>query len=335
MPLQQIVVTLMSRRFRSSLLAAAAAATLIVASCGKPPITGDAAAASSVDASTDTTMTSETSTESEPPSPTSEPTETEIETETEAPTVTTTPDFDDPADMDATYVYFVVETRTGFRLARELRDLPDMGGRLEAAIEAMIQGPEDPDYLTSWNPATKVLGVEAEYGNLTVNLSAEAKTANVGTAGAAMMMPQLVWTITEASGYDDGEVTLQIDGQDVSEMWGAVSWDGPVTREAPEEVRMLLQLDRPRHGASVTSPVEISGDAAAFEANVLWRVLDSAGAEVESGFTMTTEAGVFSPFAFTVDLRPGEYTVEIIEDDASDGEGGPPFTDTRSFTVTG
>lgn len=326
----------MSRRLRFTLLAAAAA-MLVATSCGTTAVTGSATAASTIDVSTDAGTTSETpaettaTTETEPTE--TEPTETEP-TETD-PADTGDPDTSTPADMDETHVYFVTETRTGFRLARELRDLPTGPDRLVAAVEAMIQGPEDPDYFTSWNPATKVLGVEAMDGKLTVNLSAEAHTANVGTAGAAIMMPQLVWTITEASGYADGEVTLQIDGQEVREMWGAVSWDGPIVREAPEEVRMLLQLDHPRQGASVTSPVEISGDAAAFEAHVPWRVLDSSGAEVASGFTMTGEGGVFSPFSFTVDLQPGEYTVAIIEDDASDGEAGPPFTDTRAITVTG
>jgi hypothetical protein len=78
----------------------------------------------------------------------------------------------------------------------------------------------------------------------------------------------------------------------------------------------------------------VSGEAAAFEANVPWRVLDPAGAEVATGFTTTSEGQVFAPFTFTVDLEPGTYTVEISEDDPSDGAAGTPMTDTRTVTVS-
>ena len=77
----------------------------------------------------------------------------------------------------------------------------------------------------------------------------------------------------------------------------------------------------------------ISGDAAAFEANVPWRILDAEGAEVEAGFTMTSEGQTFAPFSFEVELPAGEYVVEISEDDPSDGAAGTPMVDTRSFTV--
>jgi hypothetical protein len=77
----------------------------------------------------------------------------------------------------------------------------------------------------------------------------------------------------------------------------------------------------------------VAGEAAAFEANVPWRVLDASGAEVTSGFATTSEGQVFAPYSFTVDLPPGAYTVEISEDDPSGGAGGTPMSDTRTITV--
>ena len=82
-----------------------------------------------------------------------------------------------------------------------------------------------------------------------------------------------------------------------------------------------------------TSPVAVSGDAAAFEANVPWRVLDPAGGVVATGFATTSEGQVFAPFSFTVELAPGTWTIEISESDVSDGEGGLAMTDTRTVTV--
>jgi hypothetical protein len=229
-------------------------------------------------------------------------------------------------------VYSVVDTRAGLRLAREQRDV-DAADPAAGAVEAMIAGPEDPDYTTTWNPDTEVLGVERADETITVDLSEEARTANVGSPGAALMIQQLVYTVTEAVD-EQASVQLTIEGEPAGELWGAVAWEEPVAREDPNAVRTFVQIDAPREGAEVTSPVTVSGDANAFEANVPWRVLDEGGAEVEVGFTSTTAGQEFAPFTFDLELAPGTYTVEISEDDPSGGEAGTPMVDTKTFTVS-
>lgn len=230
-------------------------------------------------------------------------------------------------------VYYVIDTRTGFRLAREIRTLP-AADAVRAAVEAMIAGPTDPDYATTWNPATTVLGVQQTAGVLLVDLSADARTANVGSAGAALMIQQLVYTVTEAAEQPMAPVMLTIAGSPAGELWGAVVWDSPVVRADPIDVLLLVQIDRPTEGATSTSPVTVSGDAAVFEATVVWKVLDAAGATVRSGFTMTSEGQTFAPYSFSVTLDPGTYTVVVTEDDPSGGEGGTPMSDSRTVTVT-
>jgi hypothetical protein len=147
------------------------------------------------------------------------------------------------------------------------------------------------------------------------------------------MIQQLVYTVTEAID-ESAPVQLLIEGEPAGELWGAVSWDEPVAREDPVDVRTFVQIDTPREGAEVTSPVTVTGDANAFEANVPWRVLDEGGQEVEAGFATTTAGQEFAPFSFTVELEPGTYTVEISEDDPSDGAGGTPMVDTKTITVS-
>jgi hypothetical protein len=120
----------------------------------------------------------------------------------------------------------------------------------------------------------------------------------------------------------------------VPELWGAVGTAAPVERGDPYALRSLVQIDSPAEGARVGREVEVRGEAAVFEATVLWEVLRD-GAVVQKGFTSTAEGQRFAPFAFTVTLEPGEYTVRISEDDPSDGEGRPVLTDDKSFTVTG
>lgn len=248
------------------------------------------------------------------------------------PTGTPTPEPTSPdgSGVDVV-VYYVVDTRAGVRLAREAREA--VGDEpLVAAVEEMIAGPDDPDYSTTWDSGTEVLGVTQEGGEITVDLSEEARTASVGSEGAAMMIQQLVYTVTEDD--PDATVLLLIAGEPAGELWGAVTWDEPVGRDDPLDVRVLVQIDEPQEEAEVSSPVTVSGDAAVFEANLLWRVLDEAGEPVQTGNAMTAAGQEFAPFTFDVELEPGTYTIEISEGDASGGEAGTPMTDTKTVTVS-
>ncbi len=237
-----------------------------------------------------------------------------------------------PAEPVWVTAYFMVDTRLGLRLARERQSLPDDG--VATAVGAMIAGAKDPDYSTPWNPQTEVLSVTQDDDLITVDLSQDALTANVGSEGAALMIQQLVWTVTGAAGQPDTAVALLIEGAAPNDLWGAVRWDDPVVRVDPLDVRLSMQLDVPAEGEVFPAgTVTISGEAAAYEANVPW-LITAGGAEVISGFTMTSAGQQFAPFEFAVELQPGEYVVEINEGDPSGGEGGGPMiVDTRTFTV--
>lgn len=228
-------------------------------------------------------------------------------------------------------VYYTLDTRAGFRMARELRVLPGEDPGREA-VETMIAGPTDPDYATTWDPGTEVLGVAVSDGTIEVDLSADARTANVGSEGAALMVQQLVYTVTEAVD-EAAEVLLLVEGEPAGELWGTLVWDEPVGRADPLDVRLLVQIDQPTEGVTTSSPLRVEGEAAVFEATLGWRVLDEAGDEVIGGVTMTAEGQTFAPFMFPVELDPGVYVVEVFEEDASGGEGGAPMTDTRTVTI--
>lgn len=231
---------------------------------------------------------------------------------------------------EAVGVYYLIDNGTDLRLAREFRRVA--GDPLVGAVETMIAGPLDPDYVTTWNPATRVRSITQSDEGFTVDLSADARTANVGSPGAALMIQQLVHTVTAAAG-ENLPVLLLIEGEPAAELWGAVSWDEPVRRAPALEVRLLVQLNSPGEGDRVSSPVVVTGEAAVFEATLPWKVLDTAGLVVKEGTAMTEEGMTFSPFRFEVALDPGSYVVQITEDDPSDGEGGPLDTDSRSIVV--
>ena len=238
---------------------------------------------------------------------------------------------DTPSTVTVT-AYYPIDTRAGFVLARETREVAGTDA-LTAAVETLIAGPLDPDYGAVWNPATQVLGVTSAAGVITVDLSADARTANVGSAGAGLMIQALVYTVTDTAEEPAASVMMTIDGEPAGELWGAVIWDEPVTRDEPSSVRLLVQIDNLVEGATVSSPVVVSGEAAVFEAVLHWQVLDADGAEVASDVTMTAEGQAFAPYSFEVPLAPGVYTVVITEDDPSDGAGGIPMTDSRAITV--
>lgn len=128
--------------------------------------------------------------------PDTEPTPGPTPPVTTAPTVGSTPE--PTAAPSPVGVYYLTDTRAGLRLAREV---VDVGGQdaVRVAVERMIAGPRDPDYATPWNPSTTVLGVETVEGVLSVDLGADARTASTGSAGAALMVQQLVHTATDAA----------------------------------------------------------------------------------------------------------------------------------------
>lgn len=260
--------------------------------------------------------------------PTAAPTQTTSETPTESSTPSEEPT--QTPEPNEVSVYYMVDSRAGLRLIPERHDVS--GDAVQGAVEQMIAGPTDPDYTSPWNPATQVLGVTPG-DTVVVDLSADARTATIGSEGAALMIQQLVHTASAAAGDETAAVLLLIEGQPAGELWGVVEWTQPVGRDDPLGVQYLTQIDVPREGATTTSPVTVSGQAAAFEANVPWRVLNDAGTEVASGFTMTSEGMTFAPYSFTVDLEPGTYTIVVDEDDPSGGEGGARMTDTRTVTV--
>jgi hypothetical protein len=218
-------------------------------------------------------------------------------------------------------------------MSREFRALPDAGGPAVTALEAMLAGrPLDPDYAGLWNPDTEVLGVTQGDGEITVDLSDDALTANVGSEAAQIAVQSLVYTVTAALQSSD-PVRLLIEGAAVDELFGSVLVADPISRADPLSVRLLVQINDPNEGDEVPTTFTVQGEAAVFEANLLWRVENPAGTVLRNGFTTTEEGQRFAAFSFELTLEPGEYVVVIEEDDPSDGEGRAPMTDSRAITV--
>jgi hypothetical protein len=232
-------------------------------------------------------------------------------------------------------VYYVTDTPAGPRLVREFRRLPvgaDAGAAGTAAVTALLAEPTGavPGHRRLWPDGVALAApVTHADGVVTVDLTEQA----AAPADPDLAVQQLVYTVTGALGTAH-PVRLLVAGEPVPRLWGRVDTASPIPRADPYDVRLLVQIDEPAPGATVTSPVRVAGEAAVFEATVLWEVR-RAGEVVRSGSTSTAEGQRFAPYAFTVALPPGYYEIRIAEDDPSDGAGRPVMTDTRRVTVTG
>lgn len=230
-------------------------------------------------------------------------------------------------------VYYVAETPAGFRLQREFHRVPSSDPPSDAVREMLAQPTgTDPDYRTPWPAGTALRApVTTSGAEIDVDLTGLG-TAQLAPDLATLAVQQLVFTVQGALGSTT-PVRILVDGQQVEQLWG-VDVSQPVRRGDAYALRSLVQIDAPAHGATVEREVEVTGEAAVFEATVHWEVLRD-GAVVRSGFTSTAEGQRFAPFTFTVTLDPGEYMVRVKEDDASNGEGRPPLTDDKVITVVG
>ncbi len=239
----------------------------------------------------------------------------------------------DPDERAAVPVYYVVETPAGFRLQREFHSVVT-DDRASAAVREMLASPTgtDPDYRSHWPPGTALREpVRSDGGSIVVDLTGVGP-AQVGSELAELTVQQLVFTVQGAVQATD-PVRILVDGSPVPELWGTVDTSVPVERGDPYALRSLVQIDSPADGAQVGREVEVRGEAAVFEATVLWEVLRD-GEVVRKGITSTAEGQRFAPFTFSVTLEPGDYTVRISEDDPSDGEGRPVLSDDKRVTVS-
>ncbi len=236
-------------------------------------------------------------------------------------------------------VYWVAESRKAFRLYREFRTVPDVGGPIASAVAAMTRmTPLDPDYQTPWKPASTVT-VNQTGSVLTVDLSADAiSNTQVGSELAGTAVQQLVYTATAAAsvaGTPATTVTITIDGQP-ADAWGVVRLGEPTPRAPLSEVQAHAWVTTPQEGDVLPAgAVTFKGFGTSFEANFVWKVTTAAGAEVAQGSAMGgTGSGGFGEFTFTATLQPGTYVVEVRTDDPSGGAEGPGAAiDTKKFTV--
>ncbi len=240
-------------------------------------------------------------------------------------------------------VYYVGDTSRGPRLFREFHTVAKNGedATTPALNEAVATDPADPDYRTDWPAGTTVDHINFDgIGNdgLTTVYLENSQTnlhdrpAGMSEEAASLAIEQLIYT-AQAASQTRAPVQFMLDGARTDTVLG-VPTSEPLSEGDPTAVLAQVWIIDPGEGAELTVPFEVSGLAAAFEANVQWELMRG-DTVVQSGFDMADECCTMSPYSFAVkNVPPGDYTLVVHDEDASGGaEGFAPWRDTKSITV--
>ncbi len=234
-------------------------------------------------------------------------------------------------------VYYVGDTSRGPRLYREFHriEVPD-GDPVSAAVrEAVATDPDDPDYRTDWPAGTTAARVDAPPSDvITIDVqgdgSLRGRPQGMSPEQAEIAVEQLIYTAQAAQQSRDA-VQFLLNGNRTDTLLG-VPVSEPLAQGDAMEVLAQVWVIAPAEGAEVTAPFEVSGLAAAFEANVQWELMQG-DRVVKRGFTTAEECCTMAPYSFDVTAPPGQYTLVVHDSDPSGGEGFAPWEDTKKVTI--
>jgi len=193
-----------------------------------------------------------------------------------------------------------------------------------AALQALFAGPDDDEVAIGMGSeipdGTRMNSVVLDEGTAIADLSAAFETGG-GSLSMQLRVAQVVFTLTQFDTVD--EVDIRLDGEAVDGIGGEGVPADDLTRADFADVTPFILVESPVPGGLVSSPVEVSGIANTFEANVRYELRDGAGAVVDDGFTTAT-AGNGTWGDFTLDATypaaaAGPATLVVFEDDAETG----------------
>jgi hypothetical protein len=223
-------------------------------------------------------------------------------------------------DKTSVKMYFVADTPRGFKLFSEIRQFGPADDLNLKVISDLVSGkiaPLDSDYANLWGGTNTGNSVRITESVATVDLGEI--SLNVGAEGEQRAIDQIVWTLTELV-PSVTSVTFTVNGETVESFAGHVNTTGQFQRAIDYEVLNPIQISSINEGDVMAVPLNISGQACTFEANVVWKLTQN-GVVIKEGFTTATsgcpDRGDWS-ISFK-DLEPGEYKIQALEYSAEDG----------------
>ena len=229
-------------------------------------------------------------------------------------------------------VYYVGATPVGPRLFSERHVLHGVvSSNAQAAFDQLLVRPDDPDYRSPF-PAGTSAAVRVDGDTVTVDFPNDdlaAAPAGAAPGSGAPAAQALVWTLDDVL-QRPVDVRFTAQGRPMTALLGS-RLDGPVSKGSADQVLSPVSVNLPE-GAQITSGTTIRGQAAAFEANVVWE-LRQGSRVVEHGYTTAGQCCTLSPYAFVLQAPAGDYELVVHDSDPSGGEGPGPTTDTKTVEI--
>lgn len=212
-------------------------------------------------------------------------------------------------------------------------DPGDRAARAQAAITALMPdgGPTTIyGYQQPWAPDTTAK-VSVTDTQITIVLS-QAGPTGLTADQQRIAVQSLVWTATAAAQLNV-PVRLEVTGGK-----GAFATKPAGTYSRPASTSSYTDLvpiwvDSPLPGATVSSPVAVSGQACVFEATFPWQLLQGSTV-IDSGTAMASGGcPTQSPYSFSLGSRPaGTYTIRL--QDISMKDGSVMYETRVTFTIS-
>jgi spore germination protein GerM len=308
----------MTRSIRPILLAG----LLVVAACGDDGSGAKSSttiAAGSSTVATTTVATTVPATEA-PPTTTEEPT-------TEAP----------PTTAVRTSVVSVYLVR-GQRLGVSRRSVP-VPAVLRGALVALLEGPtaaERAEGLSTAIPAgTRLRSVALADGLATIDLSQEYESGG-GTLSMSLRLAEVVFTATQFGNVE--RVALRIEGTPITVLGGeGLVLANPLVRSSiTHAVSGGILVSSPRPGATVRSPLVVTGEGDVYEGEFSITVLRGTTTIANVWGIRTGAWGTWAPFTATIplDASPGPIRVVISDPNPCGDDPSCPPTITTEIPLT-
>jgi hypothetical protein len=200
-----------------------------------------------------------------------------------------------------------------------------------AALDSLLTGPTSEERATGLAsavpPGTKLLGIAIRNGVATVDLTSEFQNG-AGSRSMQMRLAQIVYTLTQFPTVQT--VRFRLGGTPVNVFSSeGIVLDHPVGRADYADLLPAIVVAAPAPGATVTSPVTVSGTANVFEANVAVEVLDANGKAVGKTFTTAScGTGCRGSYSVAVPFTVGKRQAGtiVVHDDDAEGTGTPPHS---------
>jgi hypothetical protein len=224
--------------------------------------------------------------------------------------------------------YFVLGFGGQTGLVPVVRSAPDGVPTPDGALRELLAGPSEvegaaaPAVRTGLPSAVELRAVTVEGGVAIVDLSAAFQDPTDEDLPTAMRVAQVVYTVTQFPGI--AAASIEIEGDLVAVIGpDRLAQDRPFTRADFTAQLPPLFVDEPAWGATIASPVRVTGLANAFEATFELRIADAEGRGLAAGtVTATCGSGCWGDFSvdvpFSLDVA-GPGLLQVYEESAKDG----------------